>query len=133
MNPFLHITGRIWTVLFLTGMALGQVRTAHAHPSGFFAQQDPICFVMAKVDPQDYYPIQGNGVPTARHVTWELECSLGTGPAAVEQPGNTLIAHKAGCVQEVRVAPQDYYPIQGAGVPTGRTAVLVEVCASATQ
>ena len=120
-------SGRFWTAIVLTLIIIGQVQAVSAHPNGNNIQQEPGCFMQTRVDPRDYYPIEGIGVPNAAHVERELVCFAGE-EAAARQINIVLAGQRSVCALEVLVDPRDYYPIEGIGVPAGRHAVLREVC-----
>ena len=122
--------GRIWAVVILMLLILGQARAVSAHqPGSYIQQQQPGCVMQARTDPMDYYPNGQASVPTASHAKWEILCFL-DGEASSRELRDHLAGTYSECGVEVRVDPRDYYPIEGTGVPAARTAVWQVVCSN---
>ena len=120
--------GRVRVVMILMLLILSQVKVVSAHQTGSdLQQQRPGCVVQARVDPRDYYPIEGPSVPTASQVKWEVVC-FAEGEAAAQHLMNTLAGYHSECGFAIRIDPRDYYLIEGTGMSTGRYAVWQEVC-----
>jgi hypothetical protein len=125
MNHVNRYIGWAWIVLAL--LFLGRVGAVFAQQPGAGPGWNLSCQRLARVDPWDYYPISGDGTPSAGQVEWEVVCVTDAESSGL-QLANALVAHWLCSAMDARVYPLKSFPIQDGETSSGQMVVWREVC-----